>query len=213
MSFYQFRELEKDEWFIVGGDCSQGGDDSNSASFLSTKHFDFPLEYHAQGVAANMTDELFPKLERLAEITGYQPLVCMEQNNGGISEMERLKGLNRNNKYLLYTMKSYGDRIPKEYIGKLGFSTNTLTRPILLGDYKKAFDEKLFKIYYTDSIAEHFTFIKTASGKIEHAKGKHDDTVFSKAIAWQLYLTETKPSPISLNNYIPQNDFKRYRIG
>lgn len=191
--FKQFREILKDEWIIVGADCSQGGSDSNSASFFSTKHLDFPLEYHAQGVAATMTDAVQPILEKIFDVTGKPPLVAFEQNNGGVSEMERLKALNRLNKYKLYEMKVYGKADDSDTRGKLGFATTGVTRPIVLGDYKKAFDAKAFRIYYKASIDEHFTFVIGKTGKPEHAKGEHDDTVFSKAIAYQLYLTEEPP--------------------
>lgn len=208
MSFYQFRKIEAGEWFIVCADCSQGGNDFNSCSFFSTKHLDFPLEYHSQGVAANMTDAVHPVLEKLFDVTGVQPLVAFEQNNGGISEMERLKTLNRLNKYSLYTMRVYGNATEEKDTNKLGFSTNTATRPILLGDYKKAFDGKAFRIYYDKSIAEHFTFIIGKTGKPEHANKKHDDTVFSKAICWQLYQTEkpiTNISSYDIPSYEPKD--------
>lgn len=190
----QYREIERGEFFIVAGDCSQGGADYNACQFLSKTHIDFPLVYHTRGVAAQMTSDIFPVLEKIFDITGIQPVVAFEQNNGGISEMERLATLNRLGKYRVYVMKHIGKTDDSGNTGKYGFNTNTATRPVILGDWKTAVDDKVPTIYDRATIKEHFSFIINEQGKPEAEKTAHDDLIFAGGIAWQLFQTESAPS-------------------
>lgn len=211
MSFKLYREIQNGEWLIAGADCSQGGSDRNWCSFFSPSKMDFPLEYYKRGVAATMTDDVFPVLEWIHDTTGLPPIVAFEQNNGGGSEMARLEALNRMNKYKIYRMRVYGNADNSKVTDKLGFATTSATRPILLGEWKKAFDNHLVKIYDEKSIDEHYTFIISKSGRPDHEKDGHDDSIFAKAICWQLYQTEQPPRPASYyeNNkpiYTPRDD-------
>lgn len=187
--FRLYREIEHGEFFVIGGDCSQGGEDSNVASFFSTTKLDFPLIYKQQGVAAQMTEDLHPILEWIFDKTGIKPVVAFERQNGGSSEMERLKKLNRNNKYDIFIMPKIGTTEDSEDIdtNQYGWNTSSATRPILVGDWKDAFDNKLVKIYDEDFISEHKTFIVNKVGKPVASGSNHDDCVISPAIAWQLY--------------------------
>jgi len=199
--FRVYRPLEKNEFIVVGGDCSQGGGDYNALCFMSKSKLDVPIVYHARGVAATIPPVLHPTLERIQEVTGVQPVVALEQNNGGISEMERLSAMNRLNKYKLYVMPYIGR---EGDTGKYGYSTNSATRPILLGDWKKAYDDKIFSLYDEQSLKEHRSFVVSRSGKPEAERGSNDDLVFAHAIAYQLYIQCNRPEVI---NY---NDLPRY---
>lgn len=203
--FRLWRKLEKGEFILVGADCSQGGADSNTGAFLSKDKRDFPITYKRQGVANDMTDDMFPVLEWLCDITGVKPVVAFERNNGGASEMARLDKLNSRHKFKIYQMiikgKSDGDQESK----LLGWDTNAATRPILVKDWKYAFDNKLIDIRDPDFIEEHKTFVINSNGKPEAAKGFHDDCVFSPAIAWQLYQTE-EPELSNVNVTLPDQE-------
>ncbi len=191
--FRQYRPIEEGEFILVGGDCSQGGDDYNACAFLSKTHIDVPLVYHSRGVAATMTTAIFPVLESIFDKTGLKPVVALEQNNGGISEMERLAAMNRLSKYRLFTMPHIGKERAGQSTGKLGYNTNAATRPILLGDWKNVIDNEIVTLYDEPTITEHFIFIINDRGKPEHEENAHDDLIFAHAIAWQLYQTEDIP--------------------
>ena len=193
--FRLWRPIKPGEFIIVAGDCSQGGADANTAAFLSHTKLDFPITYKRQGVANDMTDDLFPVLEWLFDITGVRPIVGFERNNGGASEMDRLNKINIKKKYELYVMKRKGntDEVDGE-TKKLGWVTDNSTRPYLVKDWKYAFDNKLVKLYDEEFIKEHQTFVIGSNGKPAAAKGFHDDCVISPAIAWQLYQTEQPPA-------------------
>ena len=186
--FRLYRKLELGEFIVVGGDCSQGGEDSNVGSFLSVNHLDFPLVYKSQGVAAQLTEAIHPVLEMIYDVTRIKPVVAFERQNGGASEMERLKKLNRNGKYDIFVMPKIGIADDNgDDTNKLGWDTTASTRPILIGDWKDAFDSKVPVIYDEDFISQHKTFITNKVGKPVASGTNHDDCVISPAIAWQLY--------------------------
>lgn len=187
--FRLYRKIEHGEFFVIGGDCSQGGADSNVSAFLSVNKLDFPLVYKSQGVAANMTEDVHPILEWIYDNTGIKSVVAFERQNGGSSEMERLKKLNRNNKYDVFIMPKIGttNEDSENETNLLGWNTSSATRPILVGDWKDAVDNKLVRIYDEDFVSQHKTFIVNKQGKPEASGSNHDDCVIAPAIAWQLY--------------------------
>lgn len=189
----QYREIKRGEFFVVGGDCSQGGIDSNWAQFLSKDRVDVPLVLELPGVAANMTPILHQTLEWLFDKTGVQPVIALERNMGGSSEMERLRQLNRQQKYRIYAYKGFGTDKGEHATERLGWVTDAASRPRMVGDLKSAIDIQALTIYDKETINQLSTFIvNKRSGKPEAAPNTHDDAVMSLAVAWQLYQTETK---------------------
>jgi hypothetical protein len=190
--FRQFRKIEKGEFFIVAADTSAGMGDYCAVQFLSKTKLDIPLVYHSKLLATEMTNALHPVLEKLSDLTGIKPIVTYERNNGGVFELERLSALNRLGKYRIHKMMTYGS-IDNPDVSKLGWDTNTATRPKMLADWKEAVDKHLVAIYDKPTINEHFSFILSQTSSSIKAKAEsnaHDDLVMSCAIAYQLYQTE-----------------------
>lgn len=186
-----FRKPQRGEFFVVGGDCSQGGADSNWVQFISKDQVDVPIVLEEPGVAANMTPKLHQALEWLYDRTGVQPVIALERNMGGSSEMERLRTLNRLNKYRIYIYRNIGKVEGNTATEKLGWVTDTASRPRMVGDLKAAIDVMNLRIYDKETIDQLGTFIvNKRSGKPEAAPNAHDDAVMSLAVAWQLYQTE-----------------------
>lgn len=187
----QYRKIEPREFFLVAGDCSQGGDDYNACQFMSKTRLDVPLVYHARGVGAQMTRDVHPVIEKIYDTTGIQPVVAFETANGGASEMDTLSVLNKKGKYQLFKMPTMGrTETPESKI--LGYVTSSGTRPVLVSDVKDAIDGKVISVFDKPTISEMYSFIKNRLGKPEAEKGMHDDLIMSLAIAWQLYqLCET----------------------
>lgn len=189
MGFRQFRPIEKGEFIVVGVDTSSGGKDYSVAQFFSKTRLDIPLVYQSNITTSYMTDQLLPVLEYIYDLTGIAPVVAYERQNGGVFEIERLSNLNRNNKFRIYLAKNVGSiNNPNET--KLGWDTNSATRPKMLGDLKDAVDKHLIRIYDKPTINEMYSFIINKQGKAEAEANAHDDLVMSLAIAWQLYQTE-----------------------
>jgi len=189
MNFRQFRRFEKNEYILVGADTSMGMSDYCTAQFLSRNKLDVPLVFHAKVLANDMTAELLPVIEKIFDQTGVRPTIAYERNNGGVFELERLAGLNRANKFDVFKMPNRGN-IENSDPTKLGWDTNTATRPRMLSDLKDAIDKKLITIYDKPTIDEMYSFIithTTSTEKAQAERGAHDDLLFALAIAFQLY--------------------------
>ena len=196
----EYREFEKGEFVICFADTAAGGGDFCAAQFMSKDKMDIPLIYHSKTIATTMTPEVHRKLEEIYDITGIRPVVAYERNNGGFFEMDRLAILNRNQKYIIYRTKMNQGTKYKDGEGpKLGWSTNSATRPVMLQMIKEAVDNKLIRIYDRPTINEMFSFIEvhtTSQWRAQAEKSAHDDLVMSLAGVWQMYQTE-KPLNIT----------------
>lgn len=204
--FRRYRDYDQGEFYVLGVDTAAGGYDYCAAQFLSKTKLDVPVVYHSKQLASEMTPLLHTELETIYDKTNIQPVVAYERNNGGLFEMERLASLNRLGKYRVFVMPTYGSVLNPES-KKLGWDTNTATRPKMLSDLKEAIDKRLIKIYDKPTIEEMFSFIisqTSTSWKAQAEHGAHDDLVMSLAVSWQLYQSE-QPI-INTEVSLPQQD-------
>lgn len=170
-------------------DTSYGAGDYCAVQFLSKTKLDVPLVYHSKTIATNMTNEIFPVLEKIYDITGIRPVIAYERQNGGAFEMDRLAGLNRQNKFEIFKMVNKGN-IDNPDPTRLGWDTTTATRPVMLQELKDAIDHNSLVLYDKPTVTELYSFIlatTTSTIKAQAEKGAHDDLVMSLAGAWQLY--------------------------
>lgn len=205
--FRRYREFRRGEFVVVGADTAAGGGDYCAAHFFSKTHLDIPLVYHDESLATEMTPLIHKELETVFDQTGVAPTVAFERQNGGVFEMERLAALNRLNKYSIFVMPTYGEDDNSDP-HKLGWDTNTATRPKMLQDLKEAVDHQLIRIYDKPTISELFSFVvaKTSSSwKAQAEKHAHDDLVMALAISWQLYQLCTAPVSDQHNTEIPDD--------
>jgi len=160
MSFRRYRPYQKNEFIVVGVDTSWGGTDYSCAQFLSKTSLDVPVVYHSKVLASEMTPLIHLELEKIYDQTGIQPVVSFERNNGGVAELERLATLNRSGKYRIATeQKGVGTTDATEATVKLGWTTSSASRPIMLSMLKEAIDSKLIRIYDKPTVNEMFSFI------------------------------------------------------
>lgn len=188
MSFRQYRDIEAGEVIVVAADTATGCGDYCAAQFISKTRLDVPIVYHSAEIASTMTSELYPVLEKICDITGSKPLVAYERNNGGVFEMERLAALNRLSKYEIFKMPRVGN-VEVGETERLGWDTNTASRPAMLDALKKHIDGRLIQIYDIPTINELFSFIvvqTSTARKAQAEKNAHDDLVMSLAIALKL---------------------------
>jgi hypothetical protein len=158
------------------------------------------LVYHDKRLATEMTNSIFPVLERIFDTTGVKPTIAYERNNGGVFEMERLASLNRSGKFDIFRMPTFGSEDNPDPV-KLGWDTTSATRPKMLSDLKEAIDKRLIMVYDVDTVNELFSFVlvqASSSWKAQAETGAHDDLVMSLAGVWQLY-QNTNLTPLSTN--------------
>jgi hypothetical protein len=178
------------EFFVVFGDCSQGGEDSNFVQFMSKTHGDIPLVFEMQGVAAEATPHIRDGLNWIFDRTKVKPVVALERNNGGASEIHNLINYNDGKYSIYYAKDELGRPTDKPGWDTTGGVNGTGTRPKMLGDWLKAYESRAITIYDEETQAQHQTFIVNKNGKPEGAPNTHDDAVMSCAGAWQMFLTE-----------------------
>jgi hypothetical protein len=188
--FRLYRTIQPGEFFVVFADGAQGGEDKNFIQFLSKTHADFPLVYSSRGVTTETVPVLRQALDYIYKQTKVKPVVAYERNMGGASAITDLYNSNVEGHYTCYFMRD-SNGIPTD---KLGWDTNLMTRPKMLGEYLTAYNSKLFTIYDKETQEQHQTFIVNKNGKPEAAPNTHDDAVMSCAGAWQLYQSENPPS-------------------
>jgi len=191
----KYRDFQPGEFILVAADTSSGLGDYSAAQFLSKTNLDVPLVYHSKTIATEMTNALYPVLEKINDITGKRPVVAYERNAGGTFEMDRLASMNRLGKFELFKMPTVGRENPPESV-QYGWNTNTATRPAMLSQLKEAIDNMVLTIYDKPTIEELYSFVvvrTTASVKAQAESGTHDDLVMSLAIVWQLYQQANEP--------------------
>ena len=195
--FRRYRQPKEGEFFLVFADTSAGAGDYCAAQFLSKGTLDIPIVYHSKQTVTDMTPLIKDELERIYSVTKVRPVVAFERNAGGGYELERLAALNRDGNYLMYQMKgNVGTTKTTENTVKLGYDTNSATRPIMLTMLKEAIDKKLIRIYDKETVREMFKFINvqtSSSWKAQAERGAHDDLIMSLAGVWQMYQTENAP--------------------
>lgn len=209
--FRRYRPYRKGEFYLVAADTSAGGGDFCAAQFLSKTHLDVPSVYHSPDTATSMTPLIHEELEQIFDITGVKPVVAYERANGGAFEMDRLASLNRLGKYTIFVMPGYG-QVENVESKKLGWDTNTATRPNMQKELKDAIDNQLITLYDKPTISELFSFIvvqTSSSWKAQAEKNAHDDLVMALAIAWQMYqICETPEEPIKNDDFPEDNLFQ-----
>lgn len=90
----------------------------------------------------------------------------------------------------IYSRYYYETKIDEKTLQKtrkVGWSTNTKTRDVMIDDFIIAFDEGALKIRSKYTLGEMKTFVKKENGKREHADGKNDDALFAGFIAVQMF--------------------------
>jgi len=190
--FKTFRALRRGEFFVAGVDPSHGGGDNTAGQFISQKWLDVPMVYHSPMTITHATPMLDKAMNYISTETGVTPVISYETNNGGDFELERLGRLNRYGMYRIATEKRIDPTGRLVDTGKIGWNTNTGTRPKMLRELKEAVEGELIHIYHRQTIDEMFSFIiNQATGKPEAETNAHDDLVMSLAIAWQMQQTET----------------------
>ena len=82
-----------------------------------------------------------------------------------------------------------------DYTGKIvkayGFRTDRITRPLILAELQRIFEEEIEKITDIDILKEALTFIKNEKGRAEAQEGCYDDLIMGTAITYYIASQQT----------------------
>ncbi len=208
--FRQYRKIEKGEFILVAVDTCSGGGDYTTAQCLSKTKIDVPLVFQSKTTTADFIPLLCRTLEAIFDITGIKPVVAFERENGGSFLMERVAAMNMLGKFEIFIMPTFGV-IDSGDSKKMGWSTNTATRPKMLQDLQGAINNRLIRIYDRQTLNECLSFIivKTSSSwKAQAEKKAHDDLVMALAIVWQMYQI-CQPAKTAGKDYSKYENYKQ----
>lgn len=205
--FTFYRDLRRGEFIMFFVDTSGEGSDWNAGHGLSKNSLDIPVVLHYEGSIVDVTPKLKILLEYIYDHTGVPPLVCYETNNGGGYELQRLERLNTLQHYTIYTQHRLNTEGLLEESDKLGWNTNTATRPAMIEGVEELVNNMLVSIYHAATVNEMFSFVKKkmpSGWKAQAEERSHDDLIMALAGVWQLYQTATPPpDPNKLHAYTP----------
>jgi hypothetical protein len=109
----------------------------------------------------------------------YNALVVVESNTYGLSVLEYLVG----KEYAYIFRRTHYDKLGGRWVEKLGFSTTSATRPLMLSRLHEYCSRGKLVINDERMKAEMNSFVYNDKGKPEAAPGKHDDMIFAHALA------------------------------
>jgi hypothetical protein len=112
-------------------------------------------------------------------------LLAVESNSLGIATLNRLKQMNYVNLY--YQTKAAN--LLRDEGTKPGFRTTVSTKPMIIGNLKRAVEEHDLGIWSDTIIRELRTYVAAENGSTNALSGNYDDTVMALAIAFEAYRT------------------------
>jgi len=167
--------------FIIGADVSLGVGQDHSAAVVLNKERQICALFRDNYVdPSNFGDILF-YLGRYFN----NALLAVESNSLGIATLNRLKQMNYVNLY--YQTKAAS--LLEEEGGKPGFRTTVSTKPMIIGNLKRAVEEEDLGIFSDIIVQELRTYVSADNGSTNAMAGNFDDTVMALAIAFEAYRT------------------------
>lgn len=173
----RFEEPKKDCKYVAGVDTSEGlpNSDPNGIGILDKVTGDQMCTIHGRFP--------FNQLAKLAveECIYYnRAMLGVERNNHGHAVLQRIVELG-------YKKPHYrGGPLYHFAKDRVGWDTNSATRPVLLDELAEAIDERFMLVRDREFLSECLTFKKQSNGKYAADPGCCDDTVLKWGIAWQM---------------------------
>lgn len=179
-----FREPQPGEVVIIGADPADGGSNYCAAHCISKKMADDFMVFHARMESSQFGHELYKMAKYIHRMTGEYPVIAVERNVG----MATISTLQNYNYPRLFRMPKIGSIDATDIADRIGFTTNSSTRPMILDSLALALKQKALRIYDEETVKELMSFVRNdRTGKPEAATGSFDDLVMSLAITWFLF--------------------------
>ncbi len=173
------------EHYILGVDVSEGIDVGEKDTDNSCIHVYNRINWK---LVASWCGKIDPDLlgDLCYDIGWYYNMawLVIEKNNHGLVTLKKVQ-----NFYPLIYFKIEFDEKTDKKTKKLGWETNKITRPLMIGDLKMLVRDRLARIPDKETIKEMLTFIRYPDGSTKATAGKHDDRVIASALAYQGHKT------------------------
>jgi hypothetical protein len=172
---------EPDRFYAVGADVAEGlvEGDYSCAVVGDSESFDIVAMWHG-----HIDPDLYGlELIKLAKYYN-EAYLGVENNNHGLTTLSTIK---KNEYWNLFFSKSY-DKIADTLTQKLGWTTSSRTKPLMIDKLAEFIREFYLGIYSDLIVSEAFTYIIEDNGSTNAQLGCHDDTIMATAIMLQLLL-------------------------
>lgn len=193
-----YEKLDKKIPYLVGVDCSTGANQDNNAMTIINP---YTLCVAAEFKCCYIGEVDFSRvMETLVEEYIPRAILCIERNSVGDAIIDML--LRRRIADRLYFDRSRDllqEEINRETSAEsilkkkasiknhYGVYTGPKSRERMIAILQRQVCEYKDKLYTANLVDDICSLVKTASGKVEAAKGKHDDCVMSYLIAMYVY--------------------------
>lgn len=188
-----FEHPKPGEYYAIGADVAEGKADGDySVGMVGTQDFRLNCMWYG-----HIDPDLFGvELVKLARYYN-DAYLGVENNNHGLAT---LKAIQREDYWNVYFAKNY-DRIADKITQKLGWNTNSKTKPMMIDKLREFVREMYLEIPSRLVINELLSYIICDDGSTNAQQGSHDDTVMALAIMLQMLLEGKGDNfdPIAIN--------------
>ena len=173
-----YREPSKHRVYSMGVDTASGSPSGDFSAFAvmdvtDKKNVEVVSTYYQRTPPHAFAERV------LKEANKYGCLVVVESNSYGLSILEYLV-----KKQFAYIFKrTQYDKMAERWVEKIGFNTNSSTRPVMLSRLHEFVAKQMLPINDERMKTEMNTFVYNDKGKPEAMAKKHDDMVFAHALA------------------------------
>ncbi len=198
-----FKYPKFEESFIVAADVALGTKQDYSTAIVLDKAGAICATYRDNSVdPSQFGDHLF-YLGRYYN----NALLAVESNSLGIATINRLKQMQYVN---LYHQTKVGNTGIDEDGLRVGFRTTSSSKPMVIGQLKRAIEDDEVWIPSKELIQELKVYVSNEKGQTGALNGHHDDLVMALAIAWEVrrtHITRMSTNRIGFRTvYIPKID-------
>jgi len=167
--------------FIIGADVSLGVGQDYSTAVVLNREREVCALFRDNYIDPSVFGDILFYLGRYFN----NALLAVESNSLGIATLNRLKQMNYINLY--YQTKAA--TLLNDEGSKPGFRTTISTKPMIIGNLKRAIEEHDIDISSDIIISELRTYVSAENGSTNALAGNYDDTVMALAIAFEAYRT------------------------
>lgn len=161
--------------YAIGGDTSGEGSDYFAAKVIDNISGKTVATLHKQHIDDDLYAEQVYCLGRM-----YNDAIIGIEINFSRESMKHLNNCRYENLYVTEKIDSITDRPTED----LGFRTTSISRPVIIAEYKRKWRDSNGTIEVDlDTLNEMLTFVRNEKGKPEAMIGKHDDLVMALCIA------------------------------
>ena len=171
-----FREPEPGRPYVIGGDTAGDGSDHFVAQVLDN------ITGEQVAILRHQYDEDTYARQIYCLGKYYNDALMAIETNYSTYPTKLVQKMGYKRLYVRETFDNFDGKIKHAY----GFSTNSTTRPVILGELVKAMRTGLHTVNDPITLEEMLTFVRPDKNpeRPEADQGAHDDTIMALAIAW-----------------------------